>query len=220
MARRIGSTLLFGVLVLAGLLWWLRSSPPAAESRAEIEVKADTRPGHVSRERNAPSGSPRPIARAYRMSPAERAEIHRSLLEMLARRAAAASSGTSDRLDDLAGRELDDREEAVADEEMNQWNEVLMQHLGDELEPLTDECFDMALERSPNLVQDVELELTVLADEEFGGLVEVVELGPRNEADDPGFIECLRESVLSVALPAPPFSGRRPIFMSKRFGGD
>jgi hypothetical protein len=154
------------------------------------------------------------------MSPAERAEIHRSLLELLARRPAAAPSETSDGLDELAGPALEEREEAVGDEEMNQWNQVLMQHLGEELEPLTDECFGMALERSPNLVQDLELELTVLAEEEFGGLIEVVELGPRNEADDPGFIECVRESVLSIALPAPPFSGRKQIIVSKLFGGD
>jgi hypothetical protein len=213
--------LLFGVVVLAGVLWWLRSSPPAAEpTRAEIEVKADTRPSQSSRERDAPSGSPRRIAQAYRISPTERAELHRLLLEMLARRTGAASSGTSHRPDDLAGLALEEREEPVGDEEMNQWNEVLMQHLGDELAPLTDECFGMALERSPNLVQDVELELTVMADEEFGGLVEVVELGRGNEADDPGFIECVRESMLSIALPAPPFSGRKQIIMSKRFGGD
>lgn len=179
--------LLFSALVIAGAVWWWsRSSPPAAEpTTAQREGKADARRSQTARARDVPSGAPRRIAHAYRMSPAERAEFHRSLLELLAGRAAAAPSHTTDGLDELAGSALEDREEAVGDEEMNQWNQVLMQHLGDELEPLTDECFGMALERSPNLVQDLALELTVLAHEEFGGLVEVVELGPRTRQTIP-----------------------------------
>jgi hypothetical protein len=224
MTRRLGMVVLLGLTTFAALLMWLlQSSAPVANTLTEIDGNADARSSAVRQGGHVEGPSPRPIDRAYRMAPTERAEVHRTLLAALARRTLAdptASSGKSGPSDGLPVPDLEDGEGSVGDEEMTQWNQVLMQHLSDELEPLTDECFQTAREHFPELQQYVALELTVLAEEEFGGLIEAVELGPENEADDAEFIECVRESILSIALPPPPFSGRKQILMSKHFGDD
>jgi hypothetical protein len=167
------------------------------------------------RQEAAARPTPPPIGDVHRVSPERRAEIHRLILAGLARREAERTIDPPPD-DPLALDEgLDDDE--VSLEAMNRWNQTLMQRLDEELAPLTDECFETALARAPDLAWFVEVELTVVADEEFGGLIETVEMGARNEATDPEFIECLSESILSTALPPPPFSGRRPIVMAKQF---
>jgi hypothetical protein len=221
--RRIRTLVVFGVTMAAAFLaWFLWPSPPADNSTTVENVEKPTVEPHAATARHDSSPSSNRIVRARRISPTERAELHRLLLAAHSRRAHVTDVASSGPLpsDSRTGPSADDGSEAVGDDEMNEWNQVLMQHLGEDLGPLTDECFQAALERSPGLVQFVELELSVLVDEEHAALIETVDLGPRNEADDAEFIECVRESMLSTGLPPPPFSGRKQIFMSKTFGDD
>jgi hypothetical protein len=221
----------FGVTVAAAFFaWFLWPSPPAdAPTPVEDAEKPIVEPSS-SRARDDSSPSSNRIAHARRISPTERAELHRLLLAAHSRRAHATDVASSGPLpsdsrtkpsDSRTKPSADDEAEAsVGDDEMNEWNQILMQHLGEDLVPLTEECFQAALERSPGLAQFVELELSVLVDEEHAALIETVDLGPRNQADDTEFIECVRESILSTALPPPPFSGRKQIIVSQAFGDE
>jgi hypothetical protein len=226
MTRRIRAMVFFGVTVAAAFLAWLLWQSPPADTptmveNAERQTTATAEP-HAINARHDSSPSSDRIVRARRISPTERAELHRLLLAAHSRRThdpEVASSGSLPS-NSRTGSSADDEAEAVGDDEMNEWNQILMQRLDEDLAPLTEECFQAALERSPGLVQFVELELSVLVDEEHAALIETVDLGPRNQADDTEFIECVRESMLSTALPPPPFSGRKQIIVSQAFGDE
>jgi hypothetical protein len=66
----------------------------------------------------------------------------------------------------------------------------------------------------------MELEFDILGDEDLGGVVETVALGARSELNDPSLLECMRESILSTTLPAPPAGGSDEVMLSVRFEPD
>ena len=90
----------------------------------------------------------------------------------------------------------------------------LLKVMNEELMPLADECYALALEQNPTLEGDLMLNIETIGDAEIGGVVEVVEPGSDNQIVDPLFLECMRESIFATTLPAPDESGRDAFMLS------
>lgn len=93
---------------------------------------------------------------------------------------------------------------------------ALGEHLNADFLPLADECIDDALARDPELAGMLEIEVETLADEDLGAVIEDVRSSDRNEVADATLLECIRESALSMILPAPPEGGRDAFAISLR----
>jgi len=90
----------------------------------------------------------------------------------------------------------------------------LLKVMNEDLMPLADECYALALEQNPTLEGDLMLNIETIGDVEIGGVVEIVEPGPDNQIVDPLFLECMRESIFATTLPAPDESGRDAFMLS------
>lgn len=96
----------------------------------------------------------------------------------------------------------------------------LMKVMNEELMPLVDECYELARAGRPELAGMLVLDVEILGEEEIGGVVEEVAPGTNNELSDPTLNECVRESLYSTTLPAPPRGGRDAISLSLRLSPD
>jgi hypothetical protein len=205
-------------LVLAVVAGWfaLRGDRRAPVEREVATAKQGARiEGTGARESTAAEAK---VARRARVSRAERDAVYRRILDGLARR-----SGTADEAEepspadpvradpsiDGAQPQRDPIRNRLGDDDG--WGDVMSSCLSDDFGPLADECIADARERAPELAGMAAIEFTVVADEDIGGVVESADAAPDNEIDDPGFIECMRESMLSTVLPPPPGSGRRQV---------
>lgn len=205
-------------IVLAVVAAWhvTRGEPRVAEERAAVTQKLDPRG-------DAPRGGVEPdadkkIERRARVSRAERDAVYRRILEGLARRDGSGAANVDDE-----PRAADPVENAPREKIRNRlgdtdgWGDAMSDLLTNDFGPLADECIADARERAPDLAGMAAIAFTVVADEEIGGVVESADAAPDNEIDDAGFIECMRESMLSTVLPPPPGSGRRDVVLSLRF---
>lgn len=78
-----------------------------------------------------------------------------------------------------------------------------------EITPLIKECFQMALAESPGLEGRITLRFDIIADEQYGGLVESSEVRDDSElARNPVLNECLRETIYALKIKAPEGGGR------------
>lgn len=94
--------------------------------------------------------------------------------------------------------------------------EALARQLNHDFMPLADECIERAQETSPQLAGMLILGIETVADQELGAVVEQAEPSPRSSVSDPGLLECIRETALSLRLPPPPASGREKFELSLR----
>lgn len=78
----------------------------------------------------------------------------------------------------------------------------LLRTISDELLPLTDECLEDARERDPGLDGMLAVEVNIVVEPEVGAIVETVEFSELNELDDQELQTCVRETALSMLLPA------------------
>lgn len=240
MKRWLGAVVLVILGLGLGLWWWSQpraaqpSPTPSSRSADEVLGRASGASDHDEAD---PSRKPTSrVTHKRKVSAAERDELHRQILASLARRGA--DAGEDGRAPDEPNRTHDDDaaddDDAHADEDQAEdgepanrlenkygddqgWGDEMTKLLSEDLKPLADECFEAAIERTPNLGRYVEIEFTVVADEDIGGLVESTQMGARNEAVEPEFIECVRESTLSTVFPPPPDSGRRDVMLSLRY---
>ncbi len=90
----------------------------------------------------------------------------------------------------------------------------LLKVMNEDLMPLADECYALALERDPTLAGDLMLNIETIGDEQIGGVVEIVEPSPDNQIVDAQLLECMRESIFATTLPAPDESGRDAFMLS------
>lgn len=90
----------------------------------------------------------------------------------------------------------------------------LLKVMNEELMPLADECYALARGTRPELAGMLVLDVEILGDEEIGGVVEAIGPGLGNELVEPLLLECMRESILSMTLPAPPQGGRDALSLS------
>ena len=76
------------------------------------------------------------------------------------------------------------------------------------LTPLLQECYERALERSPSLAGKLVVDLAIEGAPDAGALVTDCTIAPTSTIQEPGLSECVRETMLSLELPAPVSWGR------------
>lgn len=193
-----------------------RGEPRVAEERAAVTQKLDPR-GDAPRG-GVDSPPEKKIERRARVSRSERDAVYRRILDGLAHRDGSGAASV-----DEEPRAADPVENAPREKIRNRmgdtdgWGDAMSDLLTNDFGPLADECIADARERAPDLAGMAAIAFTVVADEDIGGVVESADPAPDNEIDDPGFVECMRESMLSTVLPPPPGSGRRDVVLSLRF---
>jgi hypothetical protein len=94
----------------------------------------------------------------------------------------------------------------------------LVDYINEDFMPLASECIDQAEQRSPQLSGMLAIGLEVVADEALGGVIDRAEPTARNQMRDEELIECVRQSALTVVLPAPLITGRENIEVTLRIG--
>lgn len=82
--------------------------------------------------------------------------------------------------------------------------------------PLAGSCYEELLSRSPEKQGKVVLELVIAGDDSVGGVVDEVEFGGGTSLDDPEFGLCMKESMKSLVLDAPP-DGRHYVTVTYPF---
>jgi hypothetical protein len=206
-------------IVLAVVAAWhvTRGEPRVAEERAAVTQKVDPR-GDGPRS-DAESVPQKKVERRARVSRAERDAVYRRIIDGLARRD---GSGAASVDDAPPTEQVDTPTKAPREKIRNRlgdtdgWGDAMSDLLTNDFGPLADECIADARDRAPDLAGMAAIEFTVVADEDIGGVVESADAAPDNEIDDAGFVECMRESMLSTVLPPPPGSGRREVVLSLR----
>lgn len=88
--------------------------------------------------------------------------------------------------------------------------------LDEQFIPLVDECHALAREQNPGLTGLLNLDVEIVGDADLGGVVDSLEPSRNNEVHDPAMLECVRESLLSITLPAPDLAGRDALMLSLR----
>ena len=204
-------------IVLAAVAAWVVVHDEPRPSRVQEVATRVLAPHETSAARAADAPPPSQATKRAHMSRAEREVMHRRIVESLQRHADAANDRATP--PDRDDRVTDDEEKARAPirnrlGDDDPWGDVLVKRLGDDFGPLGDECIADLRERVPDLAGMVAIDVTVVGDEDIGGVVESAAASHDNEIDDPQFLECMRESMLSTVLPAPPGRGRRDFVLS------
>ncbi len=152
-----------------------------------------------------------------------RAELRRRILESLRSRTDAEGTTTAppprEPPPEHERANSDDTEPATGGGLIDRTGErpYTVQVLNDDLMPLIDECYTMALERNSTLRGMLVVEFAIIGDEQIGGVVESVTTRDDSEIVEPEMLECISESILSVTLPPPEQSGRDQVALSVRF---
>ncbi len=224
----LASLLLSAAAVLVVLLVRIVFSEPLEPRGPQIQSTRTSAQPRVEVSQQDKSRS-----RGRRVSRSERNQVHRKILDALAQRRQAEPAARQRRAH--AGTETgqpsssDPAEDPTSEGEEpsaiknrfeagDTWGNLVAGSLGTELGELADECVQNALDRQPGLQGMVEINFSVMGDEDIGGVIEEAELGPDNQVHDPGLAECLQESVLSMVLPPPEGSGRRGVRLTLPVG--
>ncbi len=227
--RRLVVLLVVVLLVVAG--GWLLLGGETPRSSDEVRSSASiSQTVEVARERPTPRDEPTPAAKPTRAgSKQEREAMRRRILAALEAR----ERGASGREAGSTGADEEQRAPArgatspaeappkpgdLTDRTGDRG--YLLKVMNEDLMPLADECYALARETQPELAGLLELDFELIGDEDIGGVVENVEPGQNNQLVNPVLIECMRESILSTTLPAPPEGGRDEIMLSLRFAPD
>lgn len=224
--RRVLSFVLL-VAVMLGAAWMVLGGAPPAVEQAGVGRQGTTQVER--REAVAGSGSDAAGRRARSLAErsAEREAMHRRILAALEQRGPApVEPGGVVKEEASGGQAVRKPGEAEATAPGSMMKDRTGNHayltrvLSEDLIPLADECYEMASERAPGLAGMLVLEVSMVGDEEIGGVIDRVEPGTNNEIVDPGLLECVRESLLATTLPAPEHGGRDAIALSMRFAPD
>lgn len=214
------------VLVVAGLLAWVEpwnrggraSAPPQAATQ-------DSEDGGSQGGDEPGVGVERVVETKRKISKRERERYEQAIRDAPGRRAQAAAQREGPSSTDLP-LEDDDREPShdpgsggLTDRSDGKLA-GLLQDLQDDVMPLADECYELALERDPTLQGGLDLQFEVVGDEDVGGLVDSVELLETSELQDEEMITCMRETLLSTIFPAPEGSGSTGVQLTLRFSPD
>jgi hypothetical protein len=94
-------------------------------------------------------------------------------------------------------------------------HDELVDELNRNFLPLSDECIVEALERRPELEGGIlEVGFQLVVDDELGSVIESVEIPEHGPVDDAQLHECMRESLLSMMLPAGEKPGSEALVLS------
>lgn len=82
-----------------------------------------------------------------------------------------------------------------------------------ELHPLLKECYVKEMEDRGHVSGKVVVEISLVGDDEYGGLVEEVNIleSKLSRERSESFLECLRESLYAIQLDAPEWGGRKTV---------
>jgi hypothetical protein len=195
-----GLTAVAAMLLGTGGLLLRRQISPRESGVESSEPRMPTSPAAAG------SSAPRKDARAERDALRERI-VH--ALEHQARPTSSApptpTSGLPNAPGNLTNR-IGDRRQPLVD------------YLNDDFMPLAGECIDQAEARDPRLKGMLAISIEIVADEQLGGVIDWAEPAPTNRVSDQELIECIRQSALSVILPAPLITGREQFEITLRIG--
>jgi hypothetical protein len=90
----------------------------------------------------------------------------------------------------------------------------LLERFNADFMPLADECIEQALERVPQLQGMVAMNVKLLAERDVGAIVEATEPAEINEITEPELLECLQETLMSMAMPGHAVDGLDGIMIS------
>jgi hypothetical protein len=90
----------------------------------------------------------------------------------------------------------------------NQANAPLGQYIAnrihDDFRPLATSCYQNALAQSPSLAGKVSLRFKIVGDKKIGAVVDTADVADGTDISDPSFLQCLKESMMTVNFDAPP----------------
>lgn len=216
------------LMMAAGWLALGGEAPRAADRSGTVGARAQT----VATEPRTSDGEPAAEVEPRKArSRDQREAMRRRIVEALASRERAAEPGAGAPADDEPQAEVGAKKKATAaaaDEAPRPGSLIdrsgdhgyLLKVMNEELMPLVDECYELARAGRPELAGMLVLDVEILGEEEIGGVVEEVAPGTNNELSDPTLNECVRESLYSTTLPAPPRGGRDAISLSLRLSPD
>lgn len=211
--------LAFVLLLLVALgAAWLMSRPPSAKPGADgpgtshataDPARAPSAVGNAGRDAAGPASpgiasADAPPRGASEPSPSVRHDRARrdAVREQIRERRREGRAPSHDRTAAQAPAE------PVADGETGFVNRMGEEHaelakaINRELGALTDECIAAATERDGKLAGTLEMAVAAVADPELGAVIDTVDVTTQGEAVDAELIECVRESALSMVLPA------------------
>lgn len=77
-----------------------------------------------------------------------------------------------------------------------------------EIRPLLRECYSLALEKQPDLQGKIKVQFTIIADEEYGGLIEGARVLDSELAGNVLLNECFTQTMYALRMKAPSGGGR------------
>ena len=199
-----GALAALAVFAIAVEIWLARRerrpappSAPSSDGSSDGREESAERGTHADPSRGAETpafddaGLPR-IDRVYRD------EMRKRIFEAIAREKAGAPAPSSS-----AARAHDMSD--MNDDELHQYLDRVIRS---DFFPLGKQCYQNALEKSPELEGSVSVSFNIVGDAKTGGVVEHAEIldggAPNPLARDEEFLTCLHESLLSITFDAPP----------------
>ncbi len=85
--------------------------------------------------------------------------------------------------------------------------DYIRDRIAEDLVPLAEECYELALSDSPDLQGRLALHFRIEGEPDAGGLVVEAEPTDDSEIQHPGLVECMRESMMSVSFDPPENGG-------------
>jgi len=84
--------------------------------------------------------------------------------------------------------------------------EYLQQRIREDFYPMAKVCYEGALAKQPELRGQIVIDFVIVGDAKVGGIVDQAKINDRTDVTDVTFLECIRESMLSMVF-APPDNG-------------
>jgi len=204
------------VLAVAAAAIWLRAEPgeqgaqstPNDDEQEHVEARRDTeRPpalaGKPDIEKIAPE---RRVARA-RPSRWESMRERRAVADQLRKRLAALGYGRKAQATESAPAEPPERMPSPVgsgNQAKEAGGEYIKQVVREQFHPLAGSCYEELLERVPDAAGDVVLDLSIVGNDEIGGVVEEVEVREEGTTlTDEEFLTCVTESMYTTTFAAP-----------------
>ncbi|MET0410125.1 MAG: AgmX/PglI C-terminal domain-containing protein [Polyangiaceae bacterium] len=207
-----------GLLLLGGSVYLsLRAGRAVAAAASDLgETNDAVRRAALERTNSddlapAPSGAvTRATSPRERITPEqrERARRAREQIQEAARRWSRASDGTH-----AGGNEPGSHEPSGNEPSGNNApppvldRDYIQKHIRENFFPLARDCYQSLLRSQPKSGGTVEIHMSVVGDENIGGVVESVELGEKSTMQDADFLDCVSESMMSMVFEPPPEHG-------------
>jgi len=216
---------ILGALALAAalVLWVVLGATPNGQSEVATAQTSSTK-AKAHAPRSARVASPQKQAsvdRKQKVSKTERDALRQRILDGLRKRGEAKQPPESDGDPQLplATPSDDDAPFPKGDVKDRSGGDLksIVATINEDVMPLADECYELALATDPKLAGMLDLNLEIIADEDIGGLVESVDLGEENEIDNAEMTQCIQETILSTAFPALGDTGRTGARLTLRF---